>query len=597
MEKKENQKRKTRLFRFLILFIVVILGGIASFIWFSINIDYQDNTNPSYDGYHFLSVKLDLVTLDFQKKHKTLMDGSQVKGEFSEHMIDSVVQNMGIKYPVPRPVFHLINRDNKQTIYRVKANLSSVKHIKKVEFATFGELNGQNDLKLYQGVYQPESDTWESDIIVKNHQEVGRYQIKLLITKENGKTELVEFGEFIVEQPTIEAEIDRSKVGKGQFDVNIKTKSVATIEKVKVSVWHKEDQSDKKIYEGIRQMDNTYNVHIDYEDFDFNNGVYHVNSELTATNGLTAKGEESTVAIDLNRPIRIRIMQETTLFQDRTLSKVAKQLPTNSIAYVKGIAFNSENKIYRTTEGYISADNSEINEMMDDIRYVAHRGNHKVAPENSIPAFQQSDSWGIETDIWLTKDKQWVIMHDKTIDRMTNGKGKIKDLTLAQINLFHIDQGANKQNYSEDQLVIPTLEDFLTIINNKKSIPFIEIKAKNLESSDYDSLANLISAYGMANTAVIISFDYPNLIEMKKRLPDTQVQFLATTLDEQMIDQVSTLGENAGLAIKYDRVVDRADLIAKAQSKGLSVNLWGVPQSEFKKMEALGINNLTTDYN
>ncbi|MFD1900069.1 hypothetical protein GQR36_08420 [Enterococcus termitis] len=63
-----------------------------------------------------------------------------------------------------------------------------------------------------------------------------------------------------------------------------------------------------------------------------------------------------------------------------------------------------------------------------------------------------------------------------------------------------------------------------------------------------------------------------------------------------MIDQVSRLGGNSGLDIKYESVSNRADLIALAQNKGLSVNLWGVPQSEFRKMEALGINNLTTDY-
>ncbi|WP_086313505.1 glycerophosphoryl diester phosphodiesterase [Enterococcus sp. 7F3_DIV0205] len=596
MEKKKREKKKRKLFRLPTLFILLILGGIAFLFWYYYNLDYQDNATPSYNGYQVSPIDLEISGVDFHQGTEPLLEGSRVNSEFAEPLIDPWPQDEQIKQPATLPVFRLWDMDNKQTVYKASVNLSSVKHIEKVEFPTFGEENGPNDLQIYPAKYHPESSTWETDILVKNHQEAGRYQIKLLITKENGKTELVDFGEFVVEQPSIEAAVDNANVGKGQFDVNIQTKSTADIEKVLVPVWSKEDKSDKKVYEGTLQPDNTYKVHVDYEDFAFNNGLYHASAQLITMNGLKAECEAGTAEIELRRPVRIRIMQETTLFQNRTLSKTAKQLPANSMAYVKGIVFNSEKKVYRTTEGYISAENIEISEMMDDIRYVAHRGNHKVAPENSIPSFQQSDSWGIETDIWLTKDKQWVIMHDRTVDRMTNGKGKISDLTLAQIKALRIDQGSNKENYSQEQLIVPTLEEFLTIMNNKQSIPFIEVKAKNLEPSDYDHLANLITSYGMSNTAVIISFDYPNLVEMKKRLPDTQVQLLAKTLDEQMITQTSSLGGKAGLDIKYDSVVNRPDLIAKAQSKGLSVNLWGVPQNEFKKMEALGINNLTTDY-
>lgn len=595
MKKKEKDVKKSRIFSLLTLFIALISGGAAVFIWFYITIDYQDNSNPSYDGYRVSPVSFDMTATKFFKEG-SLQKDNHVNPEFEDLEINAKIKNDGVKYPATWPIFRLVNMDNKQTVYRVKADLSSVKHIAKVEFPAFGELNGSNDLQVYQGVYYPKSSTWESDILVKKHQEAGRYQIKILITKENGKTELADFGEFNVDQPTIEAEVDNAQIGKGQFDVKVRTKSIADIEKINVPVWSKEDQSDKKIYEGIRQADNSYKVHVDYEDFDYRNGLYHANAELIAKNGLKAKCDAGTVEIALRRPVRIRLMQETSLFKDRNLSKIVGLLPANSMAYVKGIVFNSDKKVYRTTEGYISAENIEISEMMDDIRYVAHRGNHKVAPENSIPSFQQSDSWGIETDIWLTKDKKWVIMHDKTVDRMTNGKGKISDLTLDQIRALRIDQGSNKEKYSQEQLIIPTLEEFLTIMSSKKSIPFIEMKAKNLEPSDYDDLANIISSFGITNKAIIISFDFTNLVEMKKRLPETQVQFLAKTLDEQMIDQVSNLGGNAGLAIKYESVLGRADLIAKAQSKGLTVNLWGVPQSEFKKMEALGINNLTTDY-
>jgi glycerophosphoryl diester phosphodiesterase len=588
-----NKKNKVTM---ILVLVAIILGGASFLIWFYINLDYQDHSNPSYEGYQLSPSPFEIIPAEYSQEDRVLPDGSRVNDTFADSMSDRLAKNSTLRYPAQRPTFRLINQDDKQTTYRLIADLASVNHLKKVDFTVFGEANGADDLHSYQGMYRPETNTWEAEVLIKNHQEAGDYQVSIQLTRENNTTETVYFGGFTVDQPSMSAEIDGAEVSKGQFDVNMWVSSKADKEKLVTTVWSKEDQSDKKSYDAKRQDDHSYSVHVDYEDFDFINGVYHVKNEFIGKNGLKAESDPGTIEINMRRPVRIRLMQETALYQNRQLSKTVKQLSVNSMAYVRGIVFNNDKKIYRTTEGYIAADNVEVSEMMDDIRYVAHRGNHKAAPENSLPAFQQSNSWGLETDIHLTKDKKWVVMHDQTVDRMTNGKGKVSDLTLAQINALRIDQGANKESYSSEQLVIPTLEDFLGIMSTKQSIPFIEIKPSKVDGADYDNLVNLINYYGMANTAVVISFDYNHLVEIKKRLPEVQVQLLATTLDERMIDQVSRLGGNSGLDIKYESVSNRADLIALAQNKGLSVNLWGVPQSEFRKMEALGINNLTTDY-
>lgn len=596
MAKREPEQKKVGVFKILIASLLIVLCGIAFGAWFYIHLDYQDHSHASYDGYRVSMADSSFFEKNFANKEDELQDGERVNQNFSEIQVNRWAKNEGTNYPAARPVFRIVNQDNKQTKYRISADLSSVKHIKKVEFPTFGQADGPKDVQIYQGSYDRLSNMWQSEILVKNHKEAGLYQVKLLITRENEQTELVDFGEFFVNQPSIETIIDPSLVGKGQFDVNSTVNSKADTETLTVDVWSKDDKHDLKTYESYKQPDGTYKSHIDYEDFDFNNGTYHAEAHFVAANGLKAESNGGTAEIELRRPVRIRVLQETMLFQDRKLSKKVESMPANSVAYIKGIVFNEDQKIYRAANGYIHAENVEISEMMDDIRYVSHRGNRQVAPENSLPAFQQSDSWGTETDIWLTKDKHWVIMHDKTVDRMTNGTGKVTDLTLAQIKELRIDQGANKEKYTDDQLRVPTLEEYLTVMKDKQSVPFIEMKQKNLAPSEFDSLINLIASYGLADTAVIISFDYTNLVEIKKRLPSIQVQLLAKTLTDQMIDQVAALGGNSGLDIKYESVLSRADLIAKAQSKGLSVNLWGVPRSEFKKMEALGINNLTTDY-
>ena len=66
----------------------------------------------------------------------------------------------------------------------------------------------------------------------------------------------------------------------------------------------------------------------------------------------------------------------------------------------------------------------------------AHRGANETHPENTLAAFKEAIRLGahmIEFDVRMTKDKKLVIMHDKTVDRTTNGSGAVSDLTLNEI--------------------------------------------------------------------------------------------------------------------------------------------------------------------
>lgn len=76
------------------------------------------------------------------------------------------------------------------------------------------------------------------------------------------------------------------------------------------------------------------------------------------------------------------------------------------------------------------------NPVMPERGLCAHRGAMSTHPENTLPAFEEAVRLGaqmIEFDIQLTKDGALVLMHDTTVDRTTNGKGKVADLTLAEL--------------------------------------------------------------------------------------------------------------------------------------------------------------------
>ncbi len=94
----------------------------------------------------------------------------------------------------------------------------------------------------------------------------------------------------------------------------------------------------------------------------------------------------------------------------------------------------------------------------------AHRGAMDTHPENTIAAFKEAirlQVQMIELDVRLTKDKQLVILHDETVDRTTNGKGKIEDLTLEQVK--QLDAGSWKSPEFKGEK-IPTFEETLAVM-------------------------------------------------------------------------------------------------------------------------------------
>lgn len=98
---------------------------------------------------------------------------------------------------------------------------------------------------------------------------------------------------------------------------------------------------------------------------------------------------------------------------------------------------------------------------------VSHRGDWRYAPENSLQAVQRCIDLGVdivELDFRLTKDGHLIAMHDETVDRTTNGKGKVSELTLDEIKQFRL-KNACGVKYSRQQ--VPTLEEVMVLVKGK----------------------------------------------------------------------------------------------------------------------------------
>ena len=111
---------------------------------------------------------------------------------------------------------------------------------------------------------------------------------------------------------------------------------------------------------------------------------------------------------------------------------------------------------------------AEMHDPTSDYVIVAsHRGDWRNYPENSIPAIESVIRMGVdivEIDLKMTKDSVLVLSHDKTIDRMLNGKGLVSDFTLDSLRTFRLKRA---HNVTTDRLRITTLEEALTVCKDR----------------------------------------------------------------------------------------------------------------------------------
>ncbi|RRK09522.1 glycerophosphodiester phosphodiesterase [Lactiplantibacillus garii] len=125
---------------------------------------------------------------------------------------------------------------------------------------------------------------------------------------------------------------------------------------------------------------------------------------------------------------------------------------------------------------------------------IAHRGSKGTRPENTLLAFQAAlddGADGLETDVHLSKDGHLIIMHDETVDRTTDGSGRIVDLTLAELK--RLDAGsAFDPLYAGAQ--VPTLDEVVQLLikRNFTGIFNLELKTNKIH---YDGIEALVADY------------------------------------------------------------------------------------------------------
>lgn len=229
----------------------------------------------------------------------------------------------------------------------------------------------------------------------------------------------------------------------------------------------------------------------------------------------------------------------------------------------------------------------------DKERFVAHRGFSHHAPENSLPAFEmagKSGFWGIETDIVETKDGVFVCMHDETLDRTTNGHGKVSDYSYAELMNYSL-HSEGIEVTDESLLKIPAMVEFLNTCVINDCIPILEVK----KVTDYEGFLQTIKNSGLYHRSIIAG-DIDAVREIRNLDSEIALFLVAyATLDYSDYEPyIPEIGKNGGLLLNSPLITE--EVAKDLHAQGLKIGAWTLDtDTDAQKYLDLGADFVVTN--
>ena len=232
---------------------------------------------------------------------------------------------------------------------------------------------------------------------------------------------------------------------------------------------------------------------------------------------------------------------------------------------------------------------------MSKTKIFAHRGASGYAPENTLEAFalaitQGAD--GIELDVQLTKDGIPVVIHDETIDRVTEKKGWVKDYTLEELRAFNYNRTKPEYKHAD----IPTMREVFELLKPTGLFINIEIKTGVVfyEKIEEKILA-LTKEMGMEDRVCYSSFNHYTVTRIHELKPDAEVGFLYADGPIDMPSYGVKHGVNALHPALYNLQYD--GFVKECKEKGLKLNVWTVNERPYMEMCCqYGVDAIITNY-
>ena len=211
----------------------------------------------------------------------------------------------------------------------------------------------------------------------------------------------------------------------------------------------------------------------------------------------------------------------------------------------------------------------------------AHRGASAYAPENTIEAFAlavEQGAEGIELDVQLTKDGEVVVIHDETIDRVSDHTGWVKDYTLAELKTFDFSNHMPAYKGAE----IPTLKEVLQLVKQEMTEVNIELKTGIFWYPEIEEkVLEIVKEMDMQERVIYSSFNHYSVQTIRNLDKNAQTAYLYSDVILDVEQYAKQTGVNGLHPAIYH--LKMADFLEKYKESGLKVRVWTVDCCELIK--------------
>ncbi|WP_430783820.1 glycerophosphodiester phosphodiesterase [Actinoplanes sp. G11-F43] len=228
------------------------------------------------------------------------------------------------------------------------------------------------------------------------------------------------------------------------------------------------------------------------------------------------------------------------------------------------------------------------------VHVVAHRGYPTVAPENTLPAFTAAIEAGatiVEFDVRCTRDGVPVVIHDKTVDRTTDGTGQVWDLTAGQI--AGLDTGP-RFGAGFTGVRVPTLAETLDLLAPAPVELLVEIKPPATRD-EVKSILAALTERDLLDRSVVQSFDADVVRKVRDTAPDVRRGLLLFRFDADTVELCRELGVaycNPSVA----DVLNGPETMAALAAAGIGVMPWTPNDvTQWRPLVDAGVAGLITD--
>ena len=239
---------------------------------------------------------------------------------------------------------------------------------------------------------------------------------------------------------------------------------------------------------------------------------------------------------------------------------------------------------------------------------IAHQGGEGLRPSNTLIAFENAVDLGVdvlEMDVHSTSDGTLVLIHDDTVDRTTDGSGRVKELTLAELQQLDAgdywtpDDGATYP-YRGQGVRIPTLEEIVTAFPEMK----YNIEIKQVDPSIAVPLCKLLRHFGLTDRALVASFHPTAMDEFRAACPEVATSMVEDEIRPFFILNTAFLGSlyrPPGAAFQVPEYSGSQHVLTPrfvrgAQRNNVAVHPWTIDDpADMERFLDMGVDGIITD--